>query len=131
MDDQALFPSINIERSGNVIFELLVESVVVYENIDILELSRYVAAALKEDVVLKHGLSEFVMRRKHKKGPHPTVYAYEMGFVCKNDDSSSWVKAAKVPYEKEARKLFASAVSEDVKCVMRNHLFRFRDKYYC
>ena len=81
MDAQALYPSIDVEISGEVIFELLVESEVVYENIDILELSRYVAAAVKEDVVLKHGLNDFVMRRKYKKGPRPTVCAYNMGFL--------------------------------------------------
>ena len=45
---------------------------------------------------------------------------------------SSWVRARKVPDDEgELRKMFALAVSDDVKVVMNNQLFRYRDKFYC
>ena len=47
------------------------------------------------------------------------------------EDKSSWNKAARIPYQVELRRMFALAVSEDVKVVMENHLFRYRDKFFC
>ena len=44
-----------------MVYELLMESDIVYENIDVVELSRYLAVAFEPDVVLNHGLSKFLM----------------------------------------------------------------------
>ena len=106
------------------------ESQVIYESINVTELSRYIAVAVDVDIVHQRGLSDYAMTRKYKNGSRPTVRALEMEYEWK-ESKSSWVRARKVPDEGELRKMFALAVSEDVKVVMNNHLFRYRDKFYC
>ena len=52
------------DRSSDVVYELLVESDIVYENVDVVELSRYLAVTVDPMTISQHGLSEFVMTRK-------------------------------------------------------------------
>ena len=68
MDAKALYPSIKIYRSAEVVFELLCETEVTLKNIDNVELQRYTAVVLDERTLTKHALGMYVMRRKSKYG---------------------------------------------------------------
>ena len=75
-------------------------------------------------------IEDLQLIRRYKKGSRPTVRSLEMKSEWK-EDKSSWNKAARIPDQVELRRMFALAVSEDVKVVMENHLFRYRDKFFC
>ena len=98
MDAAALYPSIAIERSAEVVHDLLLESQVVYESINVTELSRYLDVAVDADIVTQSGLNDYAM-----------TSALEMEYEWK-ESKSSWVRARKVPDEGELRKMFAFAV---------------------
>ena len=56
MDAKALYPSIEIERSSRVVFEIMSETEVSFKNIDDNELQRYAAVVLSDDVLCEHDL---------------------------------------------------------------------------
>ena len=57
------------------------------------------------------------MTRKYKHGSRPTVCAREMESEWKETESS-WNRTLRIPVDQDTRKMFALAVSEDVKVVM-------------
>ena len=73
MDAKALYPSIQIERTGDAVYEVMCEADVKYRNINILELARYLAVILGQDDIVKYGLEDLVMRRHTNLGRKPKV----------------------------------------------------------
>jgi len=63
MDAKALFPSIEIDRSADVVYALMMESEVKFVGINDDEMTRYAAVVFNDDVVQKYGLQEYVMTR--------------------------------------------------------------------
>ena len=117
MDAKALFPSIEIERSAEVVFDLLLESDIEYRNISDEEMTRYAAVVLDQSVIQKHGLQEYIMRRKSRFGIKPTIAAREMNDAWK-PNSSSWIKPSQPMDDLIRRKLLSVLVSEEIKFVM-------------
>ena len=118
MDAKALFPSIEIDRSADVVFELMMESEVLYDNICDDEMTRYAAVVFDNDTIQKYGLHGYVMTRKSNHGVKPTVVGREMEDPWK-PQSSSWLKQAKPLNDYMRRKLLAALVSEEIRFVMK------------
>ena len=78
MDAKALFPSIEIERSAEVVFDLMMESDIIYQNINDDEITRYAAVVLDKELIQKHELQDYIMVRKSKFGVKPTITGREM-----------------------------------------------------
>ena len=68
------------------------ETEIIYDSINVTEISRYFAAAMDESAVLEHSLHDYTMSRKYKRGSRPTVRAREMESEWKESESS-WVRA--------------------------------------
>ena len=131
MNAASLFPSIQIERSGEAVREIIEESSIKLWGINGEELSRYLAVVLNDDEVQKHDLKQLVMVRKYRKGMKPRVTGTEINFSWREkEEQSSWLCAARAPNELELRKMLAVAVAWDVKRVMKCHVFGFRKKVY-
>ena len=129
MDAKALYPSIMVERSSEVVFEIMSETEVSFKNIDDTELQRYAAVVLSDEILQKHDLSQFVMTRKSKHGVKPTVTGIQMTKPW-NEETFSWLPAQKCLDDDSRKKLMAVVVSNEVKNVMKKHLFRFKDKTF-
>ena len=129
MDAKALFPSIEIDRSAEVVYELMMESEIVYGNICDDEMTRYAAVVFDNDTIQKYGLQDYVMRRKSNHGVKPTVVGREMEDPW-SPKSSSWLKPAKPLNDYMRRKMLSALVSEEIRFVMKRHLFRFGEKFY-
>ena len=65
MDATALYPSILVQRSSEVVYELMAETSIVFKSIDDLELQRYAAMVLDYDVLLKYDLLDYVMKCRY------------------------------------------------------------------
>ena len=129
MDAKALYPSIEIERSSRVVFEIMSETEVSFKNIDDNELQRYAAVVLSDDVLCEHDLGRFVMTRKSKHGMKPMVTGIQMNKQW-SAETSSWLAAQECLNDESRKKLLAVVVSQEVKNVMKKHVFRFKDKMY-
>ena len=104
-------------------YEVMCEADVKYRNINVLELARYLAVILGQDDIVKYGLEDLVMRRHTNLGRKPKVTGREMEDWWKEDESI-WLRPNREPTEEESKKMFALAVSADVKNVMKSHLFQ-------
>ena len=54
MDAKVLYPSIQVERTGDAVYEVICGADVKYRNINVLELSRYLAVILECYVSPEH-----------------------------------------------------------------------------
>ena len=129
MDATALYPSILVQRSSEVVYKLMAETSIVFKSIDDLELQRYAAVVLDHEVLLKYDLLDYVMKRKYSKGRKPGNTATEMSSDW-DEETSCWVKADRPLNSDSRQKLLAVTISQEVAYVMRKHLFKFGDKLY-
>ena len=129
MDAKALYPSITIKKSAEAVYKIMAESKIRVDNVNYVELSRYMAHSFTVEEQEEMGIKNMVMQRKNKGGRRPKVTGREM--LSKwNEDESIWLGPVKEPDEEEKRRLLALAVGREVELVMRNHVFRFRGKVY-
>ena len=70
-----------------------------------------------------------VMTRRSKHGVKPTIFAREMNDPWK-PDTSSWARPIRPLDNTMRRKLFAALVCENIRFVMKQHLFRFGERMY-
>ena len=129
MDAKALYPSITIKKSAEAVYKIMTESKIKVENVNYLELARYMAHSFTVEEQENLGIKDMVMQRKNKGGRRPKVTGREMANEW-DDKESIWLGPVKEPDDEEKRKLLALAVGREVELVMRNHLFRFRGKVY-
>ena len=122
MDATALFPSIEIERTADAVFEVMCEADIKYRNINVLELARYLAVVLKQEEITKYNLEDLVMRRRTNLGRKPLITGQEMNDWWKEEESL-WIRPNREPSEEEMKMILALAVSVDVKNIMKKHLF--------
>ena len=129
MDAKALFHSIQADRTSEAVYEVMCEADIVYRNVNILELARYLALILQQGDIVKYELEDLVMKRRTNLGRKPVVTGKEMDDWW-SEEKSLWLKPNREPTDEESKKMLALAVSMAVKNVMQRHLFRFRDKFY-
>ena len=130
MDANTLYPSLQIGRSSEVVYDELMKSEVLYRNVDVDELTRYLAVVLDNHTLQQYVVDDFVMVRRHKNGPKPGINGLDMKKHWKDDETCPWVRNIGQPSESDVRKMFALALSQEVKTVMQKHTFRFKDKMY-
>ena len=129
MDVKALYPSIRVDTTVEAVKELLQDTTVQFENVNFTELARYLPLTIDGKDLENSGLMEVVMTRKTHLGRKPKVTGYEMTKEW-DEDNSIWRPPERDPTDDEKRMMIALAVSEEVRFVMKNHLFKFRETIF-
>ena len=79
MDVEALYPSIEIERTSVALGEMMEETEVEYENIDYETAARFIASNTAESTITKWGMADIIPRRRFSKGVRPGPTTAELG----------------------------------------------------
>ena len=128
MDVKALYPSLDSRSTAEAIEDIVKERTVKFININVTELSRYVAVAVDDHLVRERTLSEVVMTRKKRGGRRPSVTGTARGKEW--NDESLWLSASRIADEDEIKALLALAISVDVEYLMQNNIFKVGDVLY-
>ena len=127
MDVKALYPSLDIDHSCEVIRQLIDQSEVTFE-VDNTYLSLHIAATHTQDEINKLGLSEVVHSRRYKNGPRPTIISKSVtGTQSEREGSDSWIQPIRDPTPVESKAMLAIAISSSVKVVMRSNVYQNSD----
>ena len=127
MDVKALYPSLDIDHSCLVIKQLIIQSAVKFE-VDHLALSLHIAATHTQLEIKNMGLSDVVHTRIHKMGHRPSIISTTVtGTQKEREEQTSWNHPARDPSPSEITHMFAIAVSQAVKLVMRSHVYTNND----
>ena len=78
MDVEALYPSIEVNRSARLVGEMVSESNIEIENVDYDTAVRFIASNSSQSDIVRWGMSEYVPRRKHKTGCRPGATTLEL-----------------------------------------------------
>ena len=130
MDVKALYPSLDVQKTAECVEEIIVDSEIKFRNVDMNELSRYVAVVCDENMIEERGLTDVVMRRRKTGGRRPLVTGNEMKKKWKDLEESIWAAPMRDANEVEVKKLPALAVRTDVEHIMKNNLFKFDGVMY-
>ena len=127
MDVKALYPSLDIDHSCEIIKQLIVQSQVKFE-VNSTELALHLAATHTQDELDKLGLSDIVHRRRYKYGPRPIIISKCVtGTKQEREGSDSWIHPERGPTQEEEKLMFAIAISQSVKLVMRSNVYQNSD----
>ena len=123
MDVKALYPSLDVNHSCNIIKKLIATSTVKF-NTNHTEMSLHIAATHTQDEIDKLGISDIIHTRRFKNGPRPTIISKSVtGTQTERDQAQSWIHPSRTPTPDEAQLMFAIVISEAVKVVMNNHVY--------
>ena len=126
-DAKALFPSILIALTVIAVRQIIIESDLEVKELDRVELSRFLAYCLDFEEQNQLGIVSLIMQRAHPNAKKLKVTGREL-MNAWNEENSVLIKAEKDPDDIELRKMFAIAVSEEVRYIMSNHSYGYRDK---
>ena len=126
LDVKALYPSVDIDATGEIVIEMFVESEFQVEGIDYSELGLYLAINLTRSELNERKIAQFCPTRKHKTGaPKITGCAISEN---KTKRFAPWEPPSNTPNEQDKRKMLAVALNIAVKVIMKNHIYSFDGK---
>ena len=131
-DVKSMYPSLRRSVCVAAVRDILSESPLEVEQVDMWALLRYVAITCTPEDIAEEGLTQVVPTRVHKRrvtvncmvgndALPPSRNAYE---------PDKWVWPAAEPTHQQRRRLIAIAVSAAVDTVMRNHTYKLGDTFY-
>ena len=126
-DVKALYPSLDIEHTAEIVATLFHGSTVEINNIDSEELGLYLALNMNQTSLESENIEDFCPTRKSEKGRPPTI----TGCAIENDVKARykpWKSRKRTPKENEVRRMFSIALMIVIKQIMNNHIYHFGDK---
>ena len=132
MDVEALYPSIQINRSAKLVGEIVRESGVKIENVDYQTAATYIASNSSRTDISKWGMEKIIPKRRHKKGTRPGPTTGELHKRRRYDSNgeekeseSKWVAVRKELSEKEKRQMVAKVIEIGIRTTFRNHIYQW------
>ena len=127
-DVEALYPSIDINFAVDKCVDLLFESGINYNNININELGLYLMITNDNDLMKKADIIEFCPSRKRKGKKHTITASGSNTNQKKRWDG--WLTSTKTVEKEIERKMMSIALGVALKAVLANHIYVFNNKYY-
>ena len=128
LDVKALFPSLEVNRSAEIVRRMIATSNVDIENVDYEELAKYVAINVTSVEIQHSGMQDLIHTRKYNKGPKPGMTAREVtgGDEQRTLHNSKWRRPVRSPDTPAERKeLLGWGMEIAVKTVMNNHVYQY------
>ena len=138
MDIEALYPSIEVNRSAKIVSEMVSESKVQIENVDFETAVVYIASNSSKAQVYDWGMSQYIPKRKSKTGTRPGPTTGELGKRRRFDSEgeeverkSLWVFKRRELSDKEKAKVISKVIEIGIRTTFRNHVYQWRVNFLC
>ena len=127
MDVKALYPSLDIEHSVEVIKEQMLQSEVHFDtNVSVMAL--HLAATMTQKEIDDQKLTEVIHTRRYKMGNRPGITSKSVtGTELERIKYDSWIDPAREPSLSEKKLMFAIVISQSVQLVMKSHVYTNSD----
>ena len=132
MDVEALYPSIEISRSAEIVGEIVRESSVKIENVDFETATRFIASNASQAQINDWGMGRYIPRRRHKTGVRPGATTKELGKRRKYtregeeiESTSKWVVSRREMSLEEKNRVVAKVIELGIRTTFRNHLYQW------
>ena len=127
MDVKALYPSLDIEHSVQIIREQMLDSQVMFDT-NVPALALHLAATNTQKQLDREGLAEVCHSRRYNMGQRPIITSKSVtGTELEKAKYDSWVDPVRDPTPAEKKLMFAIAISQSVKLVMESHVYTNSD----
>ena len=124
MDVRALYPSMEWSEIMTAVREMIENSDEVVENVDWVEMGKYLAVTMEEEQIEKEGLRSVIPKRKVETGR-------KIGVAYLNDkkNADKWMDAES-PGDGQKKKMLGLVVAEGVRTCMANHVYCMGDRIF-
>ena len=126
-DVKALYPSLDIDHTAEIVAEMFFESEYQIKEVDARELSLYLALNMKTSEIEKENIKEYCHTRTNKKGAPPVI----TGCAIHNNPTNRykpWDEPKQEPDETTTKKMMSIALKIVIKFIMKNHIYKINDK---
>ena len=121
---KALYPSLDIPDTIEIVGEMFLKSKVEIDGIDYKELSLYIALDKRQDEMEQIGIDAYCPKRRSNIGRKPTITA--SGTKMKKEERYlPWIFPEIELDERTKRILLLEAVKIGLKIVLMNHIYTF------
>ena len=97
MDVKALYPSLDIDHSSQIIDKLIRESEVNFD-CDVLDMALHLAATNTQEQIKAAGLNDVIHTRRFKHGARPIIISKSVtGTETERETSESWIPPIRAP----------------------------------
>eukprot|EP00794_Sanderia_malayensis_P013422 gene13422-14801_t len=123
-DVKALYPSLDIKFTIQVVCEIFGTSDVDILGIDYEELGLYISLSRTPEEIRAVGLEEVCPTQAQRRGPKPTITA--SGSAARKEVRfQSWWPATSAPSRQQQRTMLIEALRIGLEVVMENHVYKF------
>ncbi len=126
-DVKALYPSLDIGFTIEIVCEEFIRSVISFEGVDSEELGLYLALNYSETQLEQKGLHRFCPTRRSQMGPKPKIRA--SGSTAKRKERfDPWHKRKEEPNKEKEKEMIAEALKVALKLILNNHCYMFNNE---
>ena len=124
MDVKALYPSMEWHEIMTAVREMIEQSTEQIENVDWLEVGKYLAVTMEPEQIEREGLRLVIPERKEDTGRKIGV-----AYLNNKENNDKW-KEVRSPGERQKKKMLGLAIAEGIRTCMANHVYCMGDKVY-
>ena len=124
MDVKALYPSMSWSEIVKAIKEMIIESEMKTENVDWLEVGKYLSVMMTPEEIQEEGLINVIPKRRGVRLRRITI-----NYLQQKKNSDKWLPARR-PGVRQKRRMLALAVSYGVYTAMSSHTYTVGDEIF-
>ena len=124
MDVKALFPSMNWDEIVQAVRDMIENSEKQIEKVDWKEVGKYLAVSLTQEEIIKEGLQHVVPKRINETNREISV-----AYLSNKANEENWARA-RMPGNKQKKKMLGLTVALGVKACMENHTYKIGNRTY-
>ena len=127
LDVKALYPSLDIDFTSEVVAQEFYESTYEVEGVNAEELGLYLSLVMSEEEQVAKGIQRYCYQRKTKTGRKPLITG--QATTSNNNDVrfKPWKPPESIPNRDEVKKMLAEALRITIQFIMKNHIYSFNN----
>ena len=126
MDVKALYPSLQLDFTIDIVCQEFYNSNVKIKGIDYQELGLYLSLNKPYEYLKREGISDYCPERKNKRSAPPKLSASGIN-INKDVRFRAWNDRKRIPDEKFERVMLKESLKIAVSVIMKNHTYQFND----
>ena len=127
LDVKALYPSLDINFTAEIVSKEFYENEYELEGIDVEEVGLYLGIEMSEKEQEEKGIRKFCCQRKNKMGRKPLITGQATTSNSQETRFKAWEKPECTPEKKDVKKMIAEALEITIKFIMKNHIYEFKN----
>ena len=126
MDISSLFPSMKKSTCATAVKDLVINSNLEIENINLYEMTKYLRVFMSPEEIIKDDLENVLPKRAKKSRVKLTINCLKSD----KDDHIKWIPAVNSPNEQQKKKIIANVLCIGVELVMSKHCYQVGNDTY-